>query len=94
MDISRTVSLAFFFPSFCQQSNQQSNQVQVVAELANEYGFSDVGGTRPPSIRSLRFLLPTYLFPKILPKGTEVDTSSVPDWLLPMSVMANGKPPS
>lgn len=74
--------------------NQRTKQVQVVAELAKEYGFTDVGGTSPPSIRSLRFLLPTYLFPKILPKGVQVDTTSVPDWLLPMSVMANGKPPS
>ncbi|CAN0479260.1 unnamed protein product, partial [Hapterophycus canaliculatus] len=48
----------------------------------------------PPSIRSLRFLLPTYLFPKLLPKGMEMPATSVPDWLLPMSIMANGKPPS
>ncbi len=66
----------------------------MVAELAQEYGFTDVGGDTPPSIRSLRFLLPTYLFPKLLPKGVQVDSSSVPDWRLPMSVMANGKPPS
>lgn len=69
-------------------------QVQVVAELAKQYGFTDIGGDTPPSIRSLRFLLPTYLFPKILPEGTKVDSSSVPDWLLPMFIMANGKPPS
>lgn len=68
--------------------------MQVVAELAKEYGFTDIGGDSPPSIRSLRFLLPTYLFPKLLPKGVEVATSSVPDWLIPMSIMANGKPPS
>eukprot|EP00752_Nemacystus_decipiens_P004175 g3817.t1 len=72
----------------------KTGKVQVVAELAKEYGFTDVGGASPPSIRSLRFLLPTYLFPKILPKGVQVDTTSVPDWLLPMAVMANGKPPS
>eukprot|EP00903_Cladosiphon_okamuranus_P018046 g16607.t1 len=72
----------------------KSGKVQVVAELAKEYGFTDVGGASPPSIRSLRFLLPTYLFPKILPEGVQVETTFVPDWLLPMSVMANGKPPS
>lgn len=65
-----------------------------MAELAKEYGFTDVGGESPPSIRSLRFLLPTYLFPKLLPEGMAVPVTSVPDWLLPMSVMANGKPPS
>ena len=69
-------------------------QVQVVAELAKEYGFDDLGGNRPPSIRSLRFLLPTYLFPKVLPEGVEVAASFVPDWLLPMDVMRNGRPPS
>ncbi|CAN0484131.1 unnamed protein product, partial [Hapterophycus canaliculatus] len=40
-------------------------QVHVVAELAKEYGFTDVGGESPPSIRSLRFLLPPYLFPTL-----------------------------
>lgn len=69
-------------------------QVHVVAELAKEYSFQDVDGGRPPSIRSLRFLLPTYLFPKVLPKGVEVTTDSVPDWLLPMEIMRGGKPPS
>ncbi|CAM9828752.1 unnamed protein product [Scytosiphon promiscuus] len=73
---------------------KKSGKVHVVAELAKEYDFADAGGERPPSIRSLRFLLPTYLFPKLLPKGVEVPTDSVPDWLLPMSIMANGKPPS
>lgn len=66
----------------------------MVAELAKEYSFDDVGGSQPPSIRSLRFLLPTYLFPKVLPKGVEVPSTSVPDWLLPFDVMRNGKPPS
>lgn len=69
-------------------------KIHVVAELAREYAFDDVDGSRPPSIRSLRFLLPTYLFPKILPEGVKVPTRSVPDWLLPMDVMRNGKPPS
>ncbi|CBN79894.1 Short-chain dehydrogenase/reductase [Ectocarpus siliculosus] len=73
---------------------KKTGKVQIVAELAKQYGFTDVGGDTPPSIRSLRFLLPTYLFPKILPEGTKIDTSSVPDWLLPMFIMANGKPPS
>lgn len=69
-------------------------QVHVVAELAKEYGFDDVGGKRPPSIRSLRFLLPTYLFPRVLPKGVNVAATSIPDWLIPMEIMRNGRPPS
>lgn len=65
----------------------------MVAELAKEYGFEDVSGERPPSIRSLRFLLPVYLFPKLLPKGFKVPASFVPDLLLPMDVMRDGKAP-
>lgn len=65
-----------------------------MAELAKEYGFEDVGGECPPSIRSLRFLLPTYLFPKVLPKGFDVAATSIPDWLIPMEIMRNGRPPS
>ena len=37
-----------------------SGTVQVVAELAEQYGFTDVNGKRPPSIRSFKFLIPTY----------------------------------
>lgn len=67
----------------------------MVAELAKEYSFDDVDGGRPPSIRSLRFLLPTYLFPKVLPpKGAKVAASFVPNWLLPMDIMRGGKPSS
>lgn len=74
-------------------SRNSNEQVLVVAELAKEYGFVDVGGQVPPSIRSLRFLIPTYVFPRALPKGVRLPSSIVPDWLIPLDIMRNGKPP-
>ncbi|CAM9263990.1 unnamed protein product, partial [Choristocarpus tenellus] len=68
----------------------KTGKVQVVAELAKEYGFSDTNGLIPPSIRSLRFMLPAYVFPKL---GIDVPSTSVPDWLLPFDFLRNGKPP-
>lgn len=51
--------------------------VQVVAELARRYNFTDVDGSRPASLRSLRFLLPAR-FPALRPHA-----ALVPDLLLP-----------
>ena len=64
---------------------------QVVAELAEEYNFVDINGKRPPSIRSLRFLLPTYgMTPE---QRDQIDPDLIPDWKLPFFIMAGGKPP-
>jgi len=41
---------------------EKTGTYQVVAEMASEYGFTDVTGKTPPSIRSLKFLLPGYVF--------------------------------
>jgi dehydrogenase/reductase SDR family protein 1 len=41
---------------------RKSGTYQVVAELAEEYGFTDVDGKNPPSIRSFKFLIPAYAF--------------------------------
>ncbi len=74
-----------------QQSPKKSGSFQVVAELAEEYGFTDENGKQPPSIRSLKFLIPAY--------GMDKETrEKVPSWLipnlkLPFSIMANGAPP-
>ena len=70
----------------------KSGTFQVVAELAQEYGFNDINGKQPPSIRSLKFLLPAY--------GMDKETREIiPEWMipdlkLPFWVMANGQPPS
>ena len=70
---------------------KRSGTYQVVAELASEYGFTDVNGLTPPSIRSLRFLLPSYAFDKAT--RAKVPASLIPDWKLPFWVMAQGRPP-
>jgi dehydrogenase/reductase SDR family protein 1 len=64
---------------------------QVVAELAKEYGFTDENGRQPPSIRSLKFLLPAYGFDEETRK--RVPASLIPDWKLPFFIMAQGAPP-
>jgi len=67
---------------------------QVVAELAGEYGFTDLNGKRPPSIRSLKFLLPGYAVDRAtrerLPEGF---WDLIPDWKLPFWMMGQGPPP-
>jgi dehydrogenase/reductase SDR family protein 1 len=66
-----------------------SGTVQVVAELAEKYGFTDIDGRRPPSIRSLRFLWHTYGM-----NDTQRKTIS-PQWLpnvkLPFWALSGGK---
>lgn len=72
-------------------NQKKSGSYQVVAELAQEYGFTEDDGHTPPSIRSLRFLLPSYAM-------DEVTRNRVPSWLipdikLPFWVMSQGQPP-
>ncbi len=75
----------------------RSGGVEVVAELADEFGFTDVDGASPPSIRSLRYLLPNYVFPQIEREaGKPVPAwvrDNVPDVLLPWGVFSAGPPP-
>lgn len=76
---------------------ERSGQVEVVAELADEFGFDDGDNDRPRSIRSLKYLLPNFVFPKIEKEngGKEIPKwikDNVPDILLPWSVFA-GPPP-
>lgn len=63
----------------------------VVAELAEEYGFTDINGRTPPSIRSLRFLLPSYAFTDEWRQ--KIPPHLIPNWKLPFWVMAQGAPP-
>jgi dehydrogenase/reductase SDR family protein 1 len=71
---------------------RMTGSYQVVAELAEEYGFTDVNGRRPPSIRSLRFLLPSYVFDEKL--RDKVPNWLIPNWKLPFWVMSQGAPPA
>jgi dehydrogenase/reductase SDR family protein 1 len=74
-------------------NEKRTGRVQVVAEMADEYDFDDVvTGCRPPSIRSLRFLLPTYGM--TAEQRNNLSLKSIPDWKLPFWVMAMGKPPT
>lgn len=63
----------------------------VVAELASSYSFTDENGKQPPSIRSLRFLIPAYGLDKSIRE--KFPTHLIPDWKIPFFIMANGKPP-
>jgi dehydrogenase/reductase SDR family protein 1 len=77
---------------------ERSGKVVVVAELAKKIGFTDVDGTIPPSIRSLKFLLPNFVFPQIEKESGKPIPSwiseNVPDILLPWSVFSSGPPPT
>lgn len=70
---------------------KKTGTFQVVAELAQEYGFTDINGRQPPSIRSLRFLLPSYAFDE--QTREKIPQWMIPDWKLPFWVMAGGRPP-
>ena len=69
----------------------KSGTFQVVAELSQEYEFTDVDGSTPPSIRSLKFLLPAYGM--TAEQRRKVPAWMIPDWKLPFWVMAGGRPP-
>jgi dehydrogenase/reductase SDR family protein 1 len=75
----------------------RSGRVEVVAELADEFGFTEADGSRPYSIRSLRYLLPNFVFPTVEKQaGKPVPAwvrDNVPDVLLPWSVFSGGPPP-
>lgn len=71
---------------------KKSGTYQVVAELAKEYNFTDVDGATPPSIRSLKFLLPAYGM--TAEQREQVPSWMIPDWKLPFFVMASGRPPA
>ena len=70
---------------------RKTGTYQVVAELASEYGFTDITGLTPPSIRSLKFLLPGYAFDKDMRE--RVPEWLIPDWKLPFWIMNQGPPP-
>ncbi len=63
---------------------RRTGQVQIVAELAREYGLVDADGKRPASLRSLRFVLP-YAVP-----GLRQYAGWVPDLEVPWPVLLLG----
>lgn len=75
----------------------RSGNVEVVAELAKEFDFCDVDGRQPPSIRSLRYLLPNFVFAQIEKEaGKPIPDwikNNVPDLLVPWSTFSSGPPP-
>mmetsp|Transcript_2043 Transcript_2043/g.2894 ORF Transcript_2043/g.2894 Transcript_2043/m.2894 type:complete len:367 (-) Transcript_2043:157-1257(-) len=75
----------------------RSGNVEVVAELAKEQGFTEDDGTLPPSIRSLKYLLPNFAFPQIEKEsGQPVPgwiKDNIPDYLVPWSTFSSGPPP-
>ena len=73
-------------------NSAKSGTSQVVAELAQEYQFTDINGSTPPSIRSLKFLLPAYGMTE--EQRSKVPAWMIPDWKLPFWVMASGRPPA
>lgn len=74
----------------------RSGNVEVVAELAREMGFTEDDGSRPYSIRSLKYILPNFAFPQIeRESGKPVPgwiRDNVPDFLLPWSVFSSPPP--
>ena len=74
----------------------RSGRVEVVAELAKEFGFRDVDGAIPPSIRSLRFLLPNFVFPQVEEESKKPIPNwireNVPDVLLPWNIFGAPRP--
>ena len=76
---------------------ERSGKVVVVAELARERGFAEDDGSVPPSIRSLKYLAPNFIFPQIEQEAGEPLPAwlkdNVPDVLLPWVVFSGGPPP-
>ena len=76
---------------------KRSGNVEVVAELAKEFDFTDTDGSQPPSIRSLQYLLPNFVFPQVEKEaGKPVPDwikNNIPDILLPWSTFSSGPPP-
>ncbi|MGB3136152.1 MAG: SDR family NAD(P)-dependent oxidoreductase, partial [Nodosilinea sp.] len=63
---------------------RRAGQVQIVAELAREYGVVDADGHRPASLRSLRFVLPSAV------PGLQSYADLLPDLELPWPFLLLG----
>jgi len=90
--------IAALFLADGDKRRKRNGNVCVVAEIAKEEGVVDLSGLLPPSIRSLRFLIPAV----VLGRMSDEDRAGleqtlirwVPDVYVPMSLMAGGPPSS
>jgi NAD(P)-dependent dehydrogenase (short-subunit alcohol dehydrogenase family) len=77
--------------------NDYNGKVKVVAELAKIFGVTDLQGNLPPSIRSVKFLLPSLILNNFKTPPQYLEDFLVkytPDILLPMFIMQGGPPSS
>lgn len=68
----------------------RTGRVQIVAELAQHYGFTDETGERPASLRSLRFLIP-FAVPTLRQYAGLIPDLKVPWSLLLMNALSSPK---
>ncbi len=67
-----------------------TGKVQIVAELAEKYNLVDKNGTRPVSLRSLRFLIP-FTFPELRKYVWLIPNIKVPWFLLLWGILKSPK---
>ena len=60
---------------------RRAGRVNIVAEVAKTYGVVDEGGTRPASLRSLRFVVP-YAIPPLQSSARWIPDIRIPWWLM------------
>jgi dehydrogenase/reductase SDR family protein 1 len=90
--------IAGLMDNTCNLLPASSGKVLVTSEIANVMNIQDINGNNPPSIRSLKFLIPALVSGQLTKMKQENNAlvsqliKYVPDILLPMSLMAGGAP--
>ena len=79
--------------------SKSNGNILITAEVAKKNNVIDKNGMIPPSIRSLKWLIPSLVlhsdFGKKLSGSVKSNLiNNTPDWLLPLSVMKGGPPDS
>ncbi|MFN6539968.1 MAG: SDR family NAD(P)-dependent oxidoreductase [Nostoc sp. EkiNYC01] len=69
---------------------RRTGRLQIVAELANQYGIVDENGDRPASLRSLRFVLPAAL-PVLINYSRLIPDIKMPWSLLLLNALSSPK---
>lgn len=69
------------------QVMRRTGKVQIVAELAAAYGLVQEDGTRPVTMRSLRFLLP-FLVPRLQSVARWLPDLRIPWWLMLLTALS------